>query len=131
MEPINLIVTALAGGAAAGAKATTNEAVKDAYKGLVSLVKKKFQGKSTAEMVLVEHKKEPETWEAPLKSQLKEVDANKDEEIINAAKKLMELVNPKGSADGKYNINSHSVENSLFGDKGTVNNNYGVNPFNK
>lgn len=125
MEPINLIVTALASGAAAGAKATTNEAVKDAYKGLVSLVKKRFQGKSTAEMVLVEHKKEPKTWEAPLKSQLKEVDANKDEEIINAAKKLMELVNPEGSADGTYNINIGSAYGSATGNNATVNNNYG------
>ena len=42
MEPISLILAALAAGAAAAAKDTAGTAVKDAYEGLKALIKKKF-----------------------------------------------------------------------------------------
>ena len=135
MESITLIVTALAAGAAAGTKATASEAVKDAYKGLVELIKKKFQGKTTAEMVLAEHEKKPDDWEKPLKTKLIEAGVDKDEEIINLAKKLMEIVSSKDAATGKYNTSiAGNAVASAFGDQAQVTNkdiNFGVNPSEK
>ncbi|MCZ8361568.1 MAG: hypothetical protein O9338_01940 [Microcystis sp. LE19-251.1A] len=42
MEPISLILAALAAGAVAAAKDTAGTAVKDAYEGLKALIKKKW-----------------------------------------------------------------------------------------
>jgi hypothetical protein len=44
MDPISLIIAALGAGALAGAKDTAGTAVKDAYQGLKTLIKKKFEG---------------------------------------------------------------------------------------
>ena len=45
MDPVTLILTALAAGAALGVKDTASAAVKDAYEGLKALVKKRFAGR--------------------------------------------------------------------------------------
>ncbi len=43
MEPISLILAALAAGAVAAAKDTAGTAVKDAYESLKALIKKKWE----------------------------------------------------------------------------------------
>ena len=60
MDPITLIVTALAAGAALGVSDTASSAVKDAYAGLKALVKKRFRGKADAELVLAKHEQASE-----------------------------------------------------------------------
>jgi hypothetical protein len=55
MDPVTLIVTALAAGAASALQDGTAEAVKDAYGRLKGLVKRRFAGRSKAELVLAEH----------------------------------------------------------------------------
>ena len=45
MDPVTLIVTALAAGAVFGLKDTASAAVKDAYAGLKALVKRRFVGR--------------------------------------------------------------------------------------
>lgn len=119
MEPITLIVTALT----AGAKTIASEAVKDSYRGLLNLIKQKFQGKPTAELVLAEHEKKPEDWEKPLKTQLIEVGADKNQEIINLAKNLMELIKSENGTDGKYNIKVENAYGSAIGNQAQVTNN--------
>jgi hypothetical protein len=52
MEPISLIIAALGAGAIAAAKDTASTAVKDAYQGLKTLIKKKFESEPKAQMVL-------------------------------------------------------------------------------
>ena len=42
MDPITIILTALVVGAAAGLKPTAEKAVKDAYAGIKSLIKRKY-----------------------------------------------------------------------------------------
>ena len=54
MDPITLIVTALASGAALGVTDTASSAVKDAYAELKALVKKRLAGRPDAELVLAE-----------------------------------------------------------------------------
>ena len=44
MDPITLIVAALAAGAAAGLGDTASQAIKDAYAGLKGLIKRRFAG---------------------------------------------------------------------------------------
>ena len=66
MDPVTLIVTALAAGAAEALKDGAAQAVKDAYARLKALVAGRFAGRAKAELVLAEHEAAPETWQAPL-----------------------------------------------------------------
>jgi hypothetical protein len=104
MEPVSLILTALIGGAAAALKDTASQAVKDAYNGLRALVQQRFAGRPAAEVALAESEKKPEIWQGPLKEALSETSVGNDEKIIEAAQKLMALVDPQQAAAGKYNI---------------------------
>ncbi len=100
MEPISLILSALAAGAAKAA----GEAAPDAYNGLKALIKRKFAGEPKAEMVLEEHEQDPETYEAPLKKKLAEAGADKDEEIIKEAQELLKQLKPEQVAGGNINV---------------------------
>jgi hypothetical protein len=103
MEPISLIIAALGAGAIAAVKDTAGTAVKDAYQGLKTLIKKKFEGEPKAQMVLEEHEKDPKTYEAPLKKKLAEAGVDKDEEIIKMAQELLKQEKPEEFKAGKYN----------------------------
>lgn len=117
MDPITIIVTALTVGAAAGIQATTSEAIKDAYNKLKALIQRKFAGKPTATLALVEHEKKPDIWKAPLEEELRETGAGQDDEIIEVAKRLMALVNPQQAAMGNYNMQiTGNVQGIVQGD---------------
>ena len=121
MDPITLILTALAAGAAAGAQNTVSEAIKGAYRGLKTLVQRKFAGKPDAELVLAKYEEKPEVWEEPLKDALIEAATDQDEEIIKAAQKLMVLVNPQQAATGKYSVQiTGNVQGFVQGDNAQV-----------
>ena len=100
MEPISLIIAALVAGAAKAA----GDAAPDAYNGLKALIKRKFAGEPKTEMVLEEHEKDPETYEAPLKKKLAEAGADKDEEIIKKALELLKQLKPEQVAGGNINV---------------------------
>jgi len=90
MEPLSLIVAALAAGAAAAAKDTASAAIKDAYQGLKGLVQRKVAGSPAAAVVLEEHAKDPDTYDAPLKKTLIAAAADQDAAILQAARELLE-----------------------------------------
>ena len=113
MDPISLILQALV----AGAATTAGEVVQDAYKGLKTLIQRKFteKGKPGAEYVLAKHEEKPENWKQPLKAELAEASADKDEEIIEKAQELLKLANPQDAAKGKYNIKAEQIK-GIVGD---------------
>ena len=124
MEPLSTILTALVAGAAASAKDTTSNAIKDAYTGLKSLIKKKFGDNTMASNTLEEHAKDSETWEKPLTKALNDSEADKDQEIIEAAKALLEQTGKLDS--GKYNVNIQgNVSGMVQGDNANVTMNFG------
>ena len=102
MDPITLILTALVTGAAAGTQNTVSSAIRDAYAALKSVVERKFAGKPEAEVALAQHEQDPDTWEKPLKKALSDVQADRDPQIIEAAKKLMAIAQAEGHAGGTY-----------------------------
>ena len=118
MEPVTLILSALAAGAAKAA----GDTVPDGYKALKELIKRKFASKPQAEMVLEEHEKDPETYEVPLKKKLVEAGADKDEEIIKKAQELLKLANPEEAAKGKFNLKiDGNVQGLVQGDHNKTN----------
>jgi hypothetical protein len=104
MDPITLIVTALAAGAALGAQDTVSAIVKDAYAGLKDLVKKRLAGRPSAELVLAKHEQAPETWQAPLMAELADTGAGGDRDLIAAAQALLDLIG--GLKDGRESTRS-------------------------
>ncbi len=121
MEPTSLIIAALV----AGATKAAGDIAPDLYNGLKALIKRKFAGEPKAEMVLEEHEKDPETYEAPLKKKLQEAGADKDEEIIKKAQELLKQLEPEESASGKYNIVFQAeVKGGQFGDHNTQTNTF-------
>jgi hypothetical protein len=116
MDPITLIVTALAAGATSGVADTVSSAVKDAYKSLLALVRKRFAGRPEAELVLTKHVNAPETWHAPLAAELTEVGADHDAELVAAAQALMSLVDRAGAHAGKYTVDVRGAYGVQVGD---------------
>jgi hypothetical protein len=86
MDPLTLILTALAQGAA---KAAT-DVVPDVYKSLRELLKQRFAGKPTAELMLQEHAADPATYEAPLRKQLEQAALADDPIVLALARELLD-----------------------------------------
>jgi len=116
MDPITLIVTALAAGAALGVKDAASSAVKDAYAGLKALAKRRLAGRPDAEVVLARHEHAPQTWQAPLLAELGEAGADRDRDLVAAAQALMNLVDAAGARAGKYTVDVRGAQGVQIGD---------------
>jgi hypothetical protein len=122
MDPVTLIVTALAAGAASALQDGTSAAVKDAYVRLKALVTRRFAGRAKAELVLAEHQAAPQTWEKPLAEELSAVGAESDADLVAAAQALMSLVDEAGSRGGKYVVTVRDSQGVQVGDHNTQTN---------
>lgn len=98
---IELILGAIASGIAEGA---LSEAGKQAYQGLKNLMLHKFANKPKAQQALANYEEDPETHEKPLRKVLEQEQVDQDPNIVEAAKKVMMLIQPQQAAQGKYNV---------------------------
>lgn len=129
MDPVTLITSALIAGATTGLKNTTTQAVKDGYGGLRALIKRRFQGRKEAQIALDQHGVKPEVWEPALRDELTQTGADQDEEILEAARSLMALVDPSGAAAGKYQVQfTGPVQGVVIGDHSQVTQTFGKPP---
>jgi hypothetical protein len=129
MDPVSLIEAALVAGAAASAKATADQAVKDAYTGLKTLLSRLFAQKPTAQVILEEHETDPATYEQPLKKLLTEAHADQDTELLAAAERVRTLVQPQQIGMGKYTIqNTGTVQGQNIGDTQQITQYFGNPP---
>src|ERR1700722_16959629 len=105
MDPITLIVTALAAGATAGGldtvKDATKAAVQSAYAKLRGLAKQRVAGQPDGELALDRHEASPQKWDSLLTAELTEAGAAGDADLVAAAKALMELVDGGGGGAGQ------------------------------
>jgi hypothetical protein len=120
MDPISLIVAALAAGASAAVKDTAGQAVKDAYSGLKALVKRRLGSSEMAQEVVERHEQSPEVWEKPLEEELGKAGLADDEEVIRLAQELMAKQDPSGAAAGKYNVTISGGKGITIGDHAHV-----------
>jgi hypothetical protein len=121
LDPVTLITSALLGGASAGLKDTATQSVKDAYTGLKRLIQHRFHGRKEAEVALAQHEAKPDVWAPAFREELAQAGADRDEEILEAALRLMALVDPAGSAAGKYHIEfTAPVQGPITGDYNIV-----------
>jgi hypothetical protein len=113
-------MAALAAGAAAGVQGTAASAVRDAYAGLKTLVKRRFAGRPDAELILARYERAPQTWQAPLSTELSESGADRDPDLVAAAKALMDLVDRAGSRTENYSIDARGAKGLQIGGQGNT-----------
>jgi hypothetical protein len=89
MDPVTMIVAALAMGAAEGLKATAVDVVKDAYAGLKGLLARKYP---KVGVEAIEEKPESEARRAVVAEDLAEAGAGSDEELLALVGKLVEAL---------------------------------------
>ena len=128
MDPITLIVTALAAGAALGAQDTVSAMVKDAYAGVKALVRKRLGGRPGAELMLARHEQAPETWQAPLMAELAEAGAESDRDLLAAAQALLDLVGGADGRTGKYTVDVQRAQAVQIGDHNRQDNVFNAPP---
>jgi hypothetical protein len=120
MDPISVILTAIVAGASAALQDGATAAVKDAYSRLRSLLKRRLNGRTTAQAAADEYVHQPEVWRAPLESALAETGAGGDEELVRAAQAVMAQVDPDGTRAGKYTVTITGSKGFIVGDHATA-----------
>ncbi len=86
MDPITIVITAIALGAAAGLKPTAEQAVKDAYAGLKTLIQNKY---TQVSIDLVEGDPSSKMRQGVLAEDLQKTSAAQDEELLVKAKDVL------------------------------------------
>jgi len=121
MDAAVLILTALQATSVASSIVSKSDIAKDAYASLRSHIQDKFVGRPGAELALIEYEADPETWEAPLRKALVQVQADQDKDIIDAARRVMKFITPPQSEVGKYNVQiSGNVQGFAQGDSQSI-----------
>jgi hypothetical protein len=94
MDPLTLIMGAIVAGIIVGSQSVAEQAVKDAYLGLKSLIKNKFGSDSEVVDTIqgLERKPESQGRRETLKEELNAVKAGQDAEIVKTAQKLLDLI---------------------------------------
>jgi hypothetical protein len=91
MDPVALIVAALAAGTALGLHDSAPTTMLDAYALLRTLVRKRLAGRPDGAMVLARHAEAPHTWQGPLTAELTAAGAAMDEDLVAAAATVLRL----------------------------------------
>ena len=128
MDPVTLIVTALAAGAALGITETASSAVKDGYAGLKALVRDRLGGGPEAEMALARHEQAPEMWRAPLMAELEQAGAGSDARLVAVAEALMRRVDEASGREERYSVDVRYAQGVQVGDGSTQHNVFGAMP---
>lgn len=120
MEPVALIVAALAAGASAGTIETLRDSARvaadAAYAKLRGLARKRVAGRPDGELALERHQAAPQKWEAVLADEFKAAGAAGDAELIAAAQALMKLIDRVGADSGKYVVTVKDSSGVQVGD---------------
>jgi hypothetical protein len=134
MDPITVILTALAAGVTAGALDGLKDDVKDkakaAYGKLRDLLSKRFREAETprAEAILAEFDADPESYKDPLARKLDAAGAAKDAALLAAAQAFLDLAQQPGPKSGKYNVTISGSEGVVVGDHNSQVNTFGAKP---
>lgn len=113
MEPVTLVLTALAAGAVAGLKDTAGSAVQDAYAALKARVTRRVADQPLGEQLVEQYEGAADTWREPLKAALLAAGADRDPEVMRLARDLLKATDAGPAAGTSYTLhvegNAHGV----------------------
>lgn len=115
MDPITLMVTAITAGAAAALKPTAEQAVKDAYAALKTVIRDRYTRVATSVETL-EQKPKDEPRRKILEEELAESDAIMDETVLSQAQALLKAIQdhaPESASDVAIDIDRIKVGANL------------------
>jgi hypothetical protein len=124
MDPVTMIVTALASGAALGVSDAASAAVMDAYGELKALVRRRLAGRPAAEAVLARHASDPAAWREPLIAELSRCEAGDDDDLVAAARVVLGLTGA-AARGGKYVVDARGAQGVQIGDRNQQDNVFG------
>lgn len=122
MDPMTLILSALAAGASAGGidelQDEAKALVKAAYGKLRDLLGERFRKAGTphAEGTLADYEDDPETYEKGLSKKLTAAGADTDDGILSAAQALLDLAGKQGLKADRYNVTITGSKGVQVGD---------------
>lgn len=129
MTGLEVIVAALVAGASTGAGNAAKTAVVDAYTGLRDLLRRRLAGRSQAVEVLDAQQTDPYVWQARLGPHLAAVGLDRDDEVMAAARRLLDLADPDGTRASKYQLDVSGAQQPQIGDNSVrIGINYGNAP---
>lgn len=104
MEPLSIILTSLVAGATVVGKGVAGEVVKDAYTKLKGVLLREFGAKGDMETALaqVEDKPESDGRKSVLEEELETAKAAQDDEIVQSAKAMLDLLKEHGLLSPSY-----------------------------
>ena len=126
MDPVTLIVTALAAGAASALQDDAKSAVSSALARLRALAGSRLSARPAGQVVLAQHEQAPDVYGTPLEHELTQAGAAADPELVNAARELMKLLDAVGSAAGRYTVTVQDSSGVQVGDHNTQVNHFGT-----
>ncbi|WP_433521625.1 hypothetical protein ACQPZ2_30570 [Nocardia pseudovaccinii] len=97
MDPVTIIVTAIAAGAAAGFTDTAKQVIADSYSALKGLISGRYQN---VDLRPVEAKPDSAAKRASLAEDLTDAGADADDELLTAAQELIHLVRTNNAGTG-------------------------------
>jgi len=128
MEPVEVILAALTAGALTGVTDVAGTAVKDAYKGLISLITNKFGSNKEAKSHLDNYLKDAETWEKPVKKVIQESKIDKDDQILALARDLLMLVESRQEGSENHIEINGNIQGLIQENKGQITMNFNKEP---
>jgi RIP homotypic interaction motif len=128
MDPISLILTALAAGLTQGAGQGAAAAVRDACAGLRNALSRRLSGRRSAQDALAQYVADPQAWRGNLEVHLRQAGADRDQAILDAAAVVMRIADPGGARAGKYTINLSGSQGVQVGNHNHQSNVFNVSP---
>jgi hypothetical protein len=108
VDPVTIVVAAIALGAQEGVRDTAKQVVKDAYAGLKRLISERYKG---VDPTSVETKPTSEAKRASLEEDLKDAGADSDVDLLAAAKAVIEAVRAENPQAGEpIGVNLEEIE---------------------
>jgi hypothetical protein len=113
MTGLEVIVAALVAGAlsgtVSGASNVAGAAIGDAYTSLRDALRRRLAGRRAANEIDAEPTDDPDVWQARIGPDVTDSGADHDEEILTAARTLLELTDPEGAKAGRYTVENRAV----------------------
>jgi hypothetical protein len=128
MDPVSLIVTALATGVSAGVSDSAKDVVSRTYGRLKAALAERFVDDPVAGVTLERHASNPEGYEVPMRDIVTESGAAHDPVLVELARELLAAADPIGAQVGRYNVHVTGGVVGAIGDDVSVTQTFGQSP---